>query len=446
MSKLRRWKGQKEIFNDRTHSDLAIIAGMGYGKSTAGARWKFSRDLINDKSPMSIVLAPDYKLAKQVCLEAYIETLQSFDLKEDKHYKINIADLTVTLLWGVRHKSIFLSAEKPKKLMAYTGSHGWIDEAARMSHEAIMNFAGRIRCPKAKLIQTLFTFVPEGENHMYEKFGPHKVERISDRHSANARALVLHGSSFDNKALPQSFFDNLKEALGWDEALWSNYVLGIFCSLGKHRFYYSFTQAENVKPCQLEKGNNQFVLTFDSNVGQMAWAVVQEQHHADKAKSVFVVPKANRANGRNYQEACQQFIDAFPPTTYGRYRIKVLGDATIHNRSPQTYTTGSQVIESCLKPHYPLMTFEIPRGNPFVAERSFCTNSMFKTGRLIIDPSCTKVIESAKMAESDGKGGIKKPSGDTVTHPMEAVDMALMVLCPPEVLIGSKGYHRLSNG
>lgn len=400
-----------------------------------------SRTLINDESPMSGVLAADYTLAREINQDGYITELEALGMREGVHFEIRTKPITITHLWGIKQRTIFLSAEKPRKIKAYTFSHGNVDEFAIMGKESPMNFAGRLRCPKARLIQTLYTFTWEGENHAHEKFGETNLVR-EGKHSTNARALVLHGTSYDNPDLPRIFFENLFDAFGWDEALFNNYVLGVCMSLSRDRFYFKFSPQLNVKPQTLERDNKHLFLTVDWNVGKMSWSAIQKQYSPDFSKPVYSIIRANRSNAQDLLIVAQQIVETFPPDTFKDWTMEIMGDARGNNRSDQDASvTGYKFLKLLLSPHYPGLRINAPRNNPEVWQRSVCTNRLFGQGRLLIDPSCTKVIESAKMAEGDGKGGIKKPKDDTVTHAMEAVDMALMRFEPPEVERGYAAYN-----
>lgn len=426
--------GQSRLLYDDTHRDHLILAGVGYGKTHFGPPWHFRRVLINDRSKESMIIAPTNKLLKK-CLEFYTDFLRDTGLREGRggHFTVNKSDPSLTFhgLGGrTPHTVWFISAEAPERIISYTVSHVWGDEAALWVEQVKKNLYKRLRCPSAKTLrQVLYTTTPEGLNWLYEQFNPDTVIRdIGTPFSESSSKLILHGSSHDNPYLDEEYLVNvLQEEFGWDADYYSNYVLGEWVSLSKDRFYFSFDTKKHVGDFPIDTSNETLCLTFDNNVGRMAWAVLQNQ------LGVWVVVAANRANARNVQDATDQVVQALPPQRFNDFNIVVYGDATLHNRSNQTFTTAFQVLESALKKHYHRVKISAPRGNPLVEERSRRTNSLFASNRLFIDRKCLKVIESAKATESDGRGGIKKPADDKITHSMESVDHALMALEPLKI-------------
>jgi Phage terminase large subunit len=381
-------------------------------------------------------VAPDNKLLKSCCLADYESYLLKFGLREgrngDFRIKSSPGDLEIMFRWGPLGKRswsqhvYFLTGEAPKKIVAHTTSHAWIDEPGLMDAQVDKNVTKRMRCPNALYRQRLYTGTPEGTdgNWFYELFHPDKVIRQPGTpYSESERCLVLHGSSHDNPYLDQEYLDSLDEEFGWDKNYYANYVLGEWVSLSRNRFYHAFTN-ELIGDYPPDPQTKTLYLSFDNNVGCMTWAALQPWENQ------YLVVRDNGGNGRNIDDACEQFVDAFPVKDWGNHHIVVLGDAALWARSVHSNQRGYEIIRDNLKKYYPNLTLGAPRGNPFVEERSRNTNKLFAKRKLLVDRSAKKVIGSAQSAESDPKRGIKKPSGDQVTHAMEAVDMAMLVLEP----------------
>lgn len=416
--------GQQRLLDDRSHDILGLVSGFGYGKTNFGARWMYDRCLINAASKYSLIVAPDFRLLTDVCFEAYHEHLTTCGLRESFDYKIRTSKKSIEHYWG--HTIIGVTAEKPKKIAAYNASHAWVDEAARCAIEVHEQLAGRVRCPKAKLLQKLYTTTPEGINWLAELFST--KDFITDgAHQISPHIMYLRGSSYDNPYLPKAYLEALERTYGTDSEMFQAYVRGLFVSLSKKRFYFNFTPS-----CEVDAEFNptirRFGLAFDFNVDQTTWAVVQQN---PTHQGGYIVIRDNGSNARGVEEACQQFILAFPPSEYRDCRISVGGDAAGWARSPLSHLTGYQIIETLLRPFYPLLSIDAPHANPFVTERRFNTNRLFKTRDLLVSRVCSAVIQSARIAESDGERGIKKGSDDTVTHAMEAVDNMMLLLAPP---------------
>lgn len=420
-------RGQKRLTSDKTHTYLLALGGVGSGKTSLGYPWHHTRCVINRDSDYSLIVGETGKYTK-LLFKGYISFLESIGYKERIHFKCNRqAPQSIKYFWG--HEVLFWSAET--KIVSINTSHDWQDEPALFQQETTWEIDQRRRCPKANLRQSLSTTSPEGMNHLYEFFGGPDMTR-EGRYSFNDRKLVLHSSSYDNPFLPPDFFISLEERFGWDDLYFRNYVMGEWVNLTRNAFYFSFTE-DNIRKCSLNTQTPSMVWTLDNNVGKMQWAAIQRQGHD------YAVFKANAGTARNLQEVANELIKDFPPSQFKNWQIDVAGDAVLHHRSPQTYTSGYELLETLLRPHYPHLRVTASRQNPLVIDRSMTTNKLLKTGRLVIDPGCKRVLHSVRSTQSDGKNGIVKPSKDEVTHAMEAVDHALCVLEPLKARSSDRG-------
>lgn len=132
--------GTRLLVQDSRHTEHLVLAGIRFGKSYLGPVWHFFRVKKNSAqgSKMSLVTAPDYKLAKQVCLTYYKNFLVQSELREGNYgdFRINKYDLTIYFP-RYDHTVLTLSGETPEKIMAYTSSHAWNDEAAKSVKDVI---------------------------------------------------------------------------------------------------------------------------------------------------------------------------------------------------------------------------------------------------------------------------------------------------------------------
>lgn len=419
--------GQDVLLNNRDRRDHLLLAGVGYGKTKFGPLWMERRRTDNIQSKEFLIIAPTYKLLKKRCFEEYREFLFQMGYEEKKDYTFNKSDPSF-FFRGTKQNIIGVSGESPEAIVSYNTAAIWIDEAALCEHQVRKNAVKRNRCPKANYRQILHTTTPEGLNWLYELFKPDDlIAHGNGVHEYSKNKLVLHGATHDNPYLDEDYLDAIEEEFGFDSAYYENYVLGKFTSLSKNRFYFSFAESKNVDDCELDPDNRDLYLSWDSNIGQMTWVVMQSMG------GIVTVVDENGSNGYNIDAACEHFIERYPPNNYAGYNIIVLGDAALWARSAHSYQKGYDIIMDKLRAEYPRVECRAHRANPFVEERSRNTNKLLAQGRLRISSKCKKVIQSAKGAESDGKGGIKKGSKDIITHAMEAVDMGLMILSPLRV-------------
>ena len=409
------WPGQARLIQDRDHFEHGLVSGVGYGKSTFGPPWFHSRCILNKDSKLSLIVAPKYDLVKTVNLEYYVDFLESVGYENERHFTVNKSELSLTYFFG--HKILFRSAETWKRLVAYNASHFWIDEAGLCPPEIRREVVKRTRCPKAQVRQGLYTGTPEGINWYSQLFSPGELVRTG-RFSESDSKLVLHGVTMDNPTLPPDYFDNLRDAFGWNEALWKAYVLGEFVPLFENNCY-DFSATENVTDCRPDPSNRTVFLSWDFNVGQVSWGAFQQ------ARGTHYLVAENRKQCRDTDQACDQFLETFKPDQWdnekiGRLDLQITGDSSgwardTRNRVDNDYA----IIKQRLTPHFPRLSLRTPSSNPPVSASILATNRMFARKLLFFDRNCGKHISSAQSTVFDGKGGITKPSGDQVTHPMD---------------------------
>lgn len=437
---LRLFYGQRRLIEDRSKQEHAIIAGLGSGKSTLIPRWHFSRCLINRKSSVSLMVAPDSRLLTTVSLPAYESFLLSRGMIAGEDFKIYLSKGDTRIVfrslgprpWG--HSIFFLSGEAVEKIVGYNASHAALDEVDTMTEEVVFRVQQRLRCPDAELIQMLLAGTPEGLGVLHKRYHPDECKPSGDRFSESDTKLVLHARTYDNYTLPPQYLESLEREYGRDSAEWQCYVEGVPTSLSKERFYYRFTPTRHVIECPPDPANPTLIWALDNNPVVLSTTWIQPDANR------FLIVADNGGRARDVVEACEQFVERFPPHTWGRHAISVLGDPALHARSPLTHQTGYEIIRSLLKPHYPNLSIDAPRASPLIRERYRNTNKLFFEDRLYIDKRALKVIESAASVEMQPDGRPKKLSKDQLTHSMESIDFALMVLSPPQ---GPRVYQGL---
>ena len=395
--------------------------------TTFGPRWHMKRVVDNRNSQESLVVAPNNRLLKNRCMVEFVNFLKAINMREGRggDYQIYLSqgDLKLQFRWG--HTIHFLSGAAPENIVSYNASHIWIDEPAIMDIEVVLKVIGRLRCPLALYSQILYTGTPEGMNWFYDRFHPDMVIRQPGTpFSENETKLVLHGKSHDNPYLSNRYLKLLEEEYGFDLAYYSNYVLGEWTTLSRTRFYYTFVRSKHVGDYPPMTSLKRLILTFDNNVGCMTWVALQP------FQGTYIAIKDNGGRGKNIEDACYQFREAFPPAIWRDHSIQVLGDASLWNRSTHSNGRGYELIREFLKPHYPHIYIDAPNENPSVNDRNVTTNRLFAKNRLLVDFGCKKLIQSAERVEFEAGGGVKKGRHDDVTHAMEAVDMALVYLEP----------------
>lgn len=430
------WKGQDRLIYDREASELAIVAGVRYGKSHFGVVWHHTRCLINKKSKLSLFIAPKYDLLKNNIVPLYVKMLTNAGYVENVHFRVNRSgDLSITYYWG--HKVLLRSASPGSisTLVSYTASHVTVDEPGLCDETTPTEVTKRRSCELAQLRQTLYIGTPEDINFYFRKFGQHAVTRIDDKFSINKeeKKLVLHGSSYDNPLLPKDVLESLEREFAWNENLRKAYILGEFVPIYQNRGY-DFDpgkQTDDIKVFQ----DRPLHLCFDFNVtqgkaGGVAWTTIQE-HKGD-----IVFNLENRQNSRTSIDAARAFADQFEELRLPKHMpIEVTGDASGHKRDTRGWDDDYTLIEQVLKKErgFTYVKMKAPEANPSVSMRLAAVNRLCSPSyhsKLLGDKKCTKTINSLTMTTIDPSGNIIKPSGQTHTDYGDALGYGVVELRP----------------
>lgn len=403
---------------------------------------------------MSAVVAPTFKLIKGATIPAFEHFARVAQMTEGVHYAINRSDFYIDFL-TLGYRVWLISADNYKNLVAYQFDCIWVDEPGYLRDE-IEEHIGQRAGRSCRCGQVLWTGVVQSPNWYYNRYGPRAalnsqlpyrlpryVEEIAPdwyerelvRFREGQTSLVLHASSFENPTLSRNYFLRQIELYGWKEQLFAAQVIGLATPVNSKLVYDEFAE-ENLAEVKPRPELKHLNLSFDFNVGQMAWVAAQEY------SGEIGVCHANRCDALHTVKACDQIKAAFPKNVWGSHAVSVYGDPAGWARSTQTgWKDGNYaIIRRELQPHFENLTIRASRETILQEARVINTNKHFALKLLSIDKGLLTLIGSLQSTAWDPKGGIKKGSGDTVTHMGEALDFLIYGLRPP-VSSKATGYH-----
>lgn len=427
------WPGQLRLLQDHRHGvEHAVVAGNYYGKTFFGANWFFNRLMLNRNSRWSIITAPKEDLLWKGPIEALRQKLYDAGFSDKPPFKdFRIVGKPPDIEFAWRHTTICrsLNEQAARTLVAISASHGWMDEPGLCEKIGYIEVAKRIRCPKAKVRQRLYTGTPEGVNEFSDRFAG--LELMGERHSGSARKLVLHGRTTDNPYATKDYIQALYDEFGWNENLIKAYIFGQFVPLYDHQGY-DFDRDRQVRPCPVDP-RKPLILGFDFNVtqgrvGGVSWAALQEDY-----RDLHVVAE-NREGSRTTDIAIRNFCEQFPPHENGDVEIHLYGDPAGYYRDTRGQTNDWDIVEYELRQAgFRNVANKVPRAHPSISLRIACVNRLCSDkyhSALYIDPKCTKTIKSLELTTIDEKGKIKKPPGETHTHYADAIGYPVVQLRP----------------
>ena len=181
-------------FHESDAFEKALIAGFGGGKTLAGSA-EFTKLSSINSGLASMIVSPSYPMAKRTVIPTFNDLLDRSGIE----YTFNKSD-HIYYLEPFKHTVYIGSAEIPNSLKGANLSHVWFDEPSVMAFDAYTQGIARVRLPTAKQLGILHTFTPEVMTWCYDEF---IVNMRSDRE-------VIFGRTIDNRALPDSYVQNLQ--------------------------------------------------------------------------------------------------------------------------------------------------------------------------------------------------------------------------------------------
>jgi hypothetical protein len=410
--------GQADFMNDYENRYCALKGGWFSGKTWAGARKLCNLHVYNAIDDQgkptftkSFCVAQTYPLARTVNIpeiEAALEEMGlSFKFVPDaKRYCFVIHDL------GTKNKPseiLIRSADSPETINGFTVGLGWGDEAARWPQneydpkkDPLVQFKARIRDPKAKILQGMFTYTPEGDDtRMYEDF----EENPKPSHA------VYTAGTFEN---PHAR-DYGTEMLGQlSPKLAEQYIEGTTVRLRGNTIYTSFDKTKH-KNDQLSQLKYRLALQFtiDFNISPGMHGILGQY---DRAKDLFTARKVFHKESMAVPQMIDELALFCKSTGWtGRQQdwpwpdvLQVFGDATGGNSSASRGENCWEVVAECLRKHRIPHIFKVDASNPFRADRINAVNAALTDARgdihYYIHPDCQVLLRDYQKMKWDEKG------------------------------------------
>lgn len=432
---------QSHLLLDKARHTHVLAAGVGYGKTTFGVDWLLTRILANgrvnakNKAPHYVCFQPIRSLVKTVNLPEFTTRLEAMGLREGRCWRLQktelILEFTQPHLDGA--SVFFAGANNYKTVLAHTFAAGWVDEPGWMTDEQLQEIYKRIRMGGTVWpVQKLLTGVPQGvgvsmyfrlcTGSEFDTHGSYEADGktwVRWRHKPGT--LVLQASTHENPYLSPDYTQTLQDTLGHKRQLYEQQVHGIFVSAsGNTLFDLADENLVDVQPEERPGGVRWF--SWDFNVGQVTVLAFEERN------GEWFCVWENGSRARDTREACAQIREAFGR----RYRSEVwriLGDSSGNNRDTRSGLTDFRIIQQELAGYnVDLGAVNSRKSNPDLRLSIHATNKLLsrneltdESPKLYIAKRCKELINSLRMTEPDTSGKIKKPSGETWTHPSDAL-------------------------
>ena len=323
------------------------------------------------------------------------------------------------------------SAEKPQRITGWTVGAAWGDEPSRWPEDynnplkdPFIQLTGRVRDPKARLRQLMFTWSNEGDGtRIYREF--HGESRPTSHACYLARTI-------DNPAA-REFEKEQRLVLTRDQA--DQYLDGKALALGGARVYTSFDPVLQVnKELKLEPGHP-LHLSLDFNISPgMHGELGQHNETKDQITCVHEI-FAPRMSVEGLVRALGHLLakyrkDAFP-------ELQVFGDATGSSAWAGTGQTSYQILADGLDQiKVPKWRLRVPKSNPPVVDRINSMNAAMTdiAGNVHyqVHPRCIRLIEDFKTLRRDDAGQPRK-ADQNLSHASDAEGYRVNYIRPARI-------------
>ena len=372
----------------------AYVGGFGSGKTHTFLHTTFINlvtKVNKDGKSNGLILYPTYNLADSVFVEPFKEILE----RNGVAYTYNIASHKFRTIYGDIQ---IYQTRYPQRIVGASYTYVGIDELDienfKTAEVSVQKALGRLRgCDDAELY---ITTTPEGFGYTYHLM----VEEYNDN------KLLVHGRTTDNKYLPESYIQSLRD--NYDEKLLRAYIDGEFVNLTQGQTYYGFKRDIHVKECKYNP-NLPIRIGMDFNNDPLSSTISQIQ----PSGKVHVINEVRLSHGGDgdlpTQRMCDTIRTMYPNNLYYAYP-----DATGAAKNSSARYSDISIIRQNK------FIVKVAHINPRVINRVNSVNNQLSKNNIIVDPKCKGLIKDLEqVSNKEGTREIDK-SNQHLTHLSDA--------------------------
>ena len=382
----------------------AYVGGFGSGKTFSFLQETFINlitKINNDGKSNGLVLYPTYNLADSVFVEPFKEILE----RNGVPYTYNIASHKFRTIYG--NIQIY-QTRYPQRIVGSSYTYVGIDELDienfKTAEITVQKALGRLRgCDDAVLY---ITTTPEGFGYTWHLM----VQEYNDN------KLLVHGKTTDNKYLPESYIQSLKD--NYDEKLLKAYIDGEFVNLTQGATYYGFDRELHVGECKYNP-NLPIHCGQDFNCDPLA-STVSQIYPNGQVKVIKEITLSHGGDGDlPTQRMCDTIREMFPNNIYYSYP-----DATGAAKNSSARYSDISIIRQNK------FIVKVAHINPRVINRVNAVNNQLNKNNILIDKSCTGLIKDLEQVTN--KAGTREidKSNQNLTHLSDAFGYFINWIAP----------------
>ena len=382
----------------------AYVGGFGSGKTFSFLQETFINlitKINNDGKSNGLVLYPTYNLADSVFVEPFKDILE----RNGVPYTYNIASHKFRTIYG--NIQIY-QTRYPQRIVGSSYTYVGIDELDienfKTAEITVQKALGRLRgCDDAVLY---ITTTPEGFGYTWHLM----VQEYNDN------KLLVHGKTTDNKYLPESYIQSLKD--NYDEKLLKAYIDGEFVNLTQGATYYGFDRELHVGECKYNP-NLPIHCGQDFNCDPLA-STVSQIYPNGQVKVIKEITLSHGGDGDlPTQRMCDTIREMFPNNIYYSYP-----DATGAAKNSSARYSDISIIRQNK------FIVKVAHINPRVINRVNAVNNQLNKNNILIDKSCTGLIKDLEQVTN--KAGTREidKSNQNLTHLSDAFGYFINWIAP----------------
>ena len=291
--------------------------------------------------------------------------------------------------------------DNPESLKSLMVSNIFIEEATEISEKTFNLITTRLRGTYAKNGKIYLNFNPIDIDHwLYKRFFnmPENPESFE----------IFHTTYKDNKFLNDRDIRALNNLQITDPHFYNIYALGNFGMLDRSgAFYPDFEYSKIVKDCQFDPINDNLFVSIDENVNPY-FTILCGYVRIINGVPTYHIFKEYCHRGKHLDAVMKMFINDFKGF---RNTIFLGGDST--SKKKNVLLESDQSLYSIIEQY--LKDFKVQRkliaSNQSVKTSGLYMNHIFRNNhdvKIVIDPSCTELINDLKTCMLDAEGGKSK--------------------------------------
>jgi len=371
-------------FMRATAKEVAIVSGLGGGKSFALQMWCLSQCLTYPDA-LHCYVSLSYRNMKDSSIPEFTARLEECEIPFEY-----LASESAFIING-KTKVIFRSQDAADKLRSVEIGSLAADELAYWKKASYFTTLGRLR-DKSGSCQARSATTPKGKNWFYKHF----VGKASDNRQ------IIRTSTYDNKHLQEDYIQLLKDS--YDSHLLRQELEGEFASTDDARTYYMYSS--NCLDLTAIDTRLPVVVGMDFNVNPMSAVILQRQ-----GDTIYALAELYLRNSNTHAMAVE--LRALLRKLGHNAQVSVIPDSTGANRHTSSTRTDHDILREA--------GFHVPPfRNPRRKDRFNHVNNLLDKGLFKVSALCANLITDfesfADDEEVSGLGHISDACGYALCH------------------------------